>query len=155
MFNFNLDATLLIQAFGLIFVTLGVTARLSYWKKWYWQIHNSSYGYIPYGCLFVIYSYNENLLDFFKPNQWLVYIIYGAFLAIGLWFSMRTPLFMKPLWVRWIEKYPKNIIDAMRIEAKDDTTWEKHIKDEAAVDVWAKMVKTSKGYKKASSASKG
>jgi len=155
MVNFNFDKQLLIQAFGVIFIALGIASRLGYWKKWYWHPRGSSYGYIPYGCIFVFYSYNDKLLDLFSPNQWIVYIIYILFFVIGLWFSISPPKFMKPAWIRWVEKYPSNIIDGMRNEAKGNTAWEVHIKNEAAVDTWAKSVKASKALKKQKAASKG
>lgn len=155
MFNFELDKQLLIQAFGFVFIALGMAARLGYWKKWYWQPRASSYGYIPYGCIFVLYSYNEQLLEFFSPYPWITYVIYAVLFIIGLWFSINPPGFMKPSWIRWIEKYPANIIDAMRIETKNDPSWEEHIKDEAAVDGWAKLVKTKKAFKKHNIAAKG
>jgi hypothetical protein len=153
MFNFNTE--LLIQAFGVIFIILGIAARVGYWKNWYWQVRGSTYGYIPYGVIFILASYNDALKNVFSPNEWIIYIFYGVFLGIGLWFSIRPPQFMKPTWVRWIEKYPANIIEAMRSEAKNDTAWGKNTKDETTVDAWAKSVKVNKGHKNKNLASKG
>ncbi len=152
---FNLDTGLLIQAFGIIFIVLGVAARIGYWKNWYWQVRGSTYGYIPYGCIFFLSSYNDELKKIFFPNEWVVYIFYGIFLVIGLWCSIRPPQFMKPTWVRWIEKHPANIVEAIRNDARNDTSWEKHIKSEETVDAWAKSVKASKALKNKRDASKG
>ncbi len=152
---FNLDTGLLMQAFGLIFIGLGVAARIGYWKKWFWQVRSSIYGYIPFGCIFILSSFNEALKKAFAPNEWIIFIFYGVLLAIGIWFSARPPLFIKPIWVRWIDKYPENIIEAMRSAAKEDPDWESHIKSEETVDVWAKSLKASKGRKTRNTTTKG
>lgn len=145
MFDFNTQ--LLIQAFGLIFLGLGLAARLGYWKKWFWQLRGSIYGYIPFGCLFILYSYDEAFRKIFAPYPWVTWILYGVFFALGFWFTVSPPSFIKPPWVRWIEKYPENIIEAMRNEAKENPEWESHIKTEAMVDVWAKSFKIRKARK--------
>lgn len=153
MFNFNTQ--LLIQAFGLIFMSLGTAARLGYWKKWFWQVRGSIYGYIPLGGLFILYTYDEALIKLFMPYPWITWIIYGMLLFLGIWFTARPPTFMKPLWIRWIEKYPDNIVEAMRNDAKDNPEWENHIKTEAMVDLWAISLKTGKGRKPKNNTAKG
>lgn len=144
---FNFDTQLLILAFGLIFIGLGTAARFGYWKKWFWQIRGSIYGYIPFGCLFILYAYDENIKKCFSPYPWITWIIYCLFFGLGVWFTARPPNFIKPLWIRWIDKYPENIVEAMRIYAKENSAWESHIQTEETVDVWAKSLKTGKGQR--------
>jgi hypothetical protein len=144
---FKFDPKLLILAFGLIFSSLGIAARLGFWKKWYWQSRGSAYGYIPIGCLFILYSYYETLKIILGANNWLFPVLFGFLVALGIWWSVRPPLFIKPIWVRWIEKHPPNLVEAMKSAANQGTDWERHITSEAAVDDWARTIKVPKKRK--------
>jgi uncharacterized membrane protein len=138
---FKFDPTLLIMAFGVIFISLGIAARLGLWKKWYWQSHGSAYGYIPIGCLFIFYSYYDTLKIILGANSWLFPVLFGLLAALGIWWSVRPPSFIKPKWVRWIEKHPSNLVEAMKRAANQSTDWECYITNEEAVDAWARTIK--------------
>jgi hypothetical protein len=45
---------------------------------------------------------------------------------------------MKPTWVKWIEKHPKNVQKAMQRDAEVDDEWKQRVNSEADVDAWAK-----------------
>jgi hypothetical protein len=141
---FNINTQLVLQAFGLVFIGLGVVARLGIWKKWYWQSRGAAYGYIPLGILFLLYSFYTPLNDLLGSFQWVFPVSFAIILAIGLWLSIRPPFFVKPVWVRWVEKHPGYIIEAMANSAKKSSEWEQHVVSEEAVDTWARSFKAPK-----------
>ncbi len=145
---------LLIQAFALVFIVLGLVARLGIWKKWYWQSRGLAYGYIPLGCLFLLYSFYDPLLKMVGSYTWLMPVFFALILAVGIWWSVRPPPFIKPVWVGWVEKHPGYVIEAMAVSAKKSNEWEKHVISEEAVDAWARSFKAPKESKK-KAASKG
>ncbi len=143
----SLDTQLLTQAFGLVFIGLGVVARIGAWKKWYWQSRASAYGYIPLGSLFILYSFYTPIRNFLGTYDWLFPVSFALVLGLGIWLSVRPPSFIKPTWVRWVEKHPAYIIEAMSASAKKSNEWEQHVVSEEAVDAWARSFKAPKGSK--------
>ena len=150
----NISTQLLTQAFGLVFIGLGVVARLGIWKKWYWQSRGIAYGYIPLGCLFLLYSFYNTLNNILGSYEWLFPVFFALILGAGVWWSIRPPAFVKPVWVGWVEKHPSYIIDAMSSSAKKNNDWAQYVISEEAVDTWARSFKAPKESKK-KAASKG
>ncbi len=139
---------LLTQAFGLVFVGLGIVARLGIWKKWYWQSRVGAYAYIPLGCLFLFYSFYDPIKNYLGSYSWLFPVLFALLLGIGIWLSIRPPTFVKPVWVRWIEKHPAYIIEAMANSTRKSDDWQNHVISEEAVDAWARSFKAPKETKK-------
>jgi len=151
---FNFDPTLLLQAFGFIFLSLGVAARLGLWKKWYWRTKGAVYGYIPLGLLFLVYSFNDLAKERLGPYLWVYQVSIGILIILGVWLSFRPPEFVKPAWVRWVEAQPTQVLKAMEQDALDDPNWERHIISPEAVDLWANSLKLKKPKLKTSSKSR-
>jgi hypothetical protein len=103
---FNFDTQLLLQAFGFIFIGIGVVARLGMWKQWYWRSKTSVYGYIPLGLIFLLVSYHDLAQERLGLNFWIYQAGYAVPILLAVWWVARTPAFVKPNWVRWIEAYP-------------------------------------------------
>jgi hypothetical protein len=144
----NFNSQLLTQAFGLVFVGLGVVARLGIWKKWYWQSRGGAYAYIPLGCLFLLYSFYTPIKNYLGAYDWLFPVLFAFILGIGVWLSVRPPSFVKPVWVRWVEKHPRYIIEAMTVSAKKSNDWERFVISEESVDTWARSFKAPKESRK-------
>jgi hypothetical protein len=138
---FDIDPTLLLQAFGLIFLGVGMAARLGVWKKWYWRTKGSMYGYMPLGLMFLLYSFYEPVKERLGTSFWMFQSLFLVLIAIGAWLSLRPPAFIKPTWVRWVEAHPKDVRQAMERAATDDPTWEQHVTSPEAVDAWARTLK--------------
>ena len=141
---FNLDPNLFLQAFGFIFIGMGVAVHYGLWKKWYWRSQGKAYGYIPVGLLFLLYSFNSQAQQRLGANYWLFNVAFGvlAVLSVGLFF--RPPTFIKPAWVKWVEAYPPDVYKAMREAAQDDPNWDKHMSSPEAVDEWVRTLKKGK-----------
>ena len=151
---FNFDPTLLLQAFGFIFLSLGVAARLGLWKKWYWRTKGAVYSYVPLGLLFLVYSFNELAKARLGQYFWMYQALFGVLIVLGIWLSFRPPKFVKPAWVRWVEAQPAQVVKDMEQDALDDPNWERHVTSPEAVDTWAKSLKLKKPKPKTSSQSR-
>ncbi len=146
---FNFDTQPLLQAFGLIFIALGVVIRLGMWKKWYWRGKGTAYSYIPIGVIFLLYSFNDPAGAQLGPAYWIYLAVYAIPIALGVWWVLRPPAFVKPDWVRWIEAYPEKTCQAMQKDALGDPEWERHVTSPKSVEAWAKSLERGKPASKA------
>jgi hypothetical protein len=141
--------TFLTQAFGVIFLGLGLAARLGMWKKWYWGSRGAAYGYLPMGLVFVVYSFNDRAAQLLGSR----YVLFQAGLVLlglcALWWTVRPPAFVKPAWVRWVEAYPPNLLDAMAKAVKRGEEWEPHMSNPESIDAWVKSLKGKKNKSRA------
>lgn len=143
-----LNTQLLVQAFGLVFIGLGLAARLGVWKTWYWQSRGTAYGYIPLGGLFIFFTFFEPLKKILGSYAWLFPVIFALVMSLGIWWTIRPPRLVKPTWVRWVEKYPSYIIEAMKSAAGKDKEWGRFVVSEETVDAWARSLKVPKARNK-------
>jgi hypothetical protein len=131
-----------------IFLALGVGARLGVWKKWYWGTKGAIYGYLPMGLVFLLYGFDSKA----TARLGSLHIAYQALMVLlglcGLWWTFRPPAFVKPAWVRWVEAYPQNLYDAMAKAVKQGEAWEAHMASPESVDAWVKSLRP-KNRKKA------
>ncbi len=131
---FGIKQQYFILAFGVCFFALGLAARFGLWKKWYWSSLSTIYGYTLLGMVFIIYSYNELAVS----RLGSYYIIYQGLILflviIGIWWSVNPPNFIKPAWVRWVERYPETIYDAIVNAVKADENWKSHMKSFETLD---------------------
>ena len=131
---------MIIRMLGLFFTLFGIAIRLGYFKKMYFSSKGGIYGYLPMGLLFVLYSYYEEISAGNSGNMTVYYSAFGLLIACILYFSIRKPGWMKPIWVTWVEKYPQKVITKMAEEIKDNPDWESNTTSEAAVDAWGKRL---------------
>jgi hypothetical protein len=141
---FNFDTTLLLQAFGLIFIALGVMIRMGNWKNWYWGARRSGYSYLPIGVIFLMYSFNDQVSARLGSLAWIYLACYAIPVAVGVWWVVRTPTFLKPQWVRWVETYPESTFQAMRQAALADPRWERNVASPEAIRAWVKALERGK-----------
>jgi hypothetical protein len=139
-----MDQIAIIRAFGVFFVLFGITIRLGYWKKLYWQSKGGIYGYIPLGLLFVWYSYYDWLAGFFANAMVIYYAVFGLLILASVFLSVKTPSWIKPKWIIWVEKHPQKILKRMAEEAKDNAEWENQVVSQESVDQWAKKLAAKK-----------
>lgn len=136
----NLDLNLVVLLMGAVFVFFGIYIRMGNLKQVYWKSRRSVFGYIPLGLLFIMAGYYETASKqpfyIFYPYIALFVILVG----LTLFVASRPPNFIKPDWIRWVEKYPNSIQKAMQAEVLDNTDWKSKLKSEADVDAWAKQL---------------
>ncbi len=136
----NIDLNIAVPVLGIIFIFAGVFIRLGNLKQVYWKSSRSMVGYIPLGILFLV----AGLYDAASKRGSLVFYAYIALLvivvALTIYLAARPPAFLKPEWIRWIEKYPKAIQKAMAADVEVNDKWKQNVSSEAAVDAWAKQL---------------
>jgi len=137
---FSFDTNLLLQAFGLVFVGLGVVIRLGTWKQWYWGSKNSGYSYFPIGIVFLMYSFNDQVSAQLGSLSWIYLACYAIPVGVGIWWTVYPPTLIKPQWVRWIEAYPEKAYQAMKKDVLADPRWERHVVSEQSVQAWARSL---------------
>lgn len=145
---FPLDARLLLQAFGFVFLGIGLAARFGLWRNWYWRSRGTVYGYVPLGLLFLVYSYEELARERLGTLYPVFQVAIGLLILLGVWWSLRPPAFVKPAWVRWVERYPRPVIQAMARAAEEDKDWEQHVSSPEALDDWVKSLQRGGGKPK-------
>jgi hypothetical protein len=128
---------------GIIFIGIGIVVRLGLWKGWYWRSRGGVYGYIPMGIVFILYSYISEIREIGGTIYYGYTAIFLIFIGLTLYFSLRPPNWIKPRWVKWIERYPKHVVDKMRESASEkDADWKSYVTDEESVDKWAKKFRS-------------
>jgi len=144
----GIDQQFLMRIFGLTFISLGLSARLGLWKKWYWRSRGTVYSYIPLGLLFLLYSFNALA----KARLGSYYVLYQSLfvllIACGVWWSVRPPAFVKPAWVRWVEVYPQNVYEAIRKAVEQGENWEPNVVSPDKLEAWVKTLRGKKGESK-------
>lgn len=138
-----MDPNLYIQILGVIFIFAGIMIRLGIWKGWYWRSRGGGFAYIPMGIVLILYTYIPEMQAI---GGYLYYAYIGIFLIfIGLtvYFSLKPPAWMKPKWVKWVEKHPKSVVKAMKAAAlEDELDWKGNLEDEESVDKLAKKYRS-------------
>lgn len=141
---FDFDTPSLLKAFGLTFAGIGVAARLGLWKQWYWRSKGMVYAYLPLGVIFLLYGYEALAKERLGASFWIYQASYVVPLILGAWWVVRTPAFVKPDWVRWVEDCPESTRQAMRQAAQDDPRWEEHVASREKVEAWARSLERAK-----------
>ncbi len=135
-----IDVNYAIPLLGIIFLFAGVIIRLGNLKQVYWRSSRSMVGYIPLGIVFLV----AGLYETASRQGGTVFYAYIALLVIvvglTIYCAARPPDFMKPDWIRWIEKYPKSVQKAMAADVEDNSNWKENVASEAAVNAWAKQL---------------
>jgi len=136
----NIDVNYAISLLGIIFVFAGVFIRMGNLKQVYWRSSRSMVGYIPLGIVFIV----AGLYDSASRQGGTKFYAYIALLVIvvglTIYCAARPPDFIKPTWIRWIEKYPKAVQKAMAADVEDNSNWKENVTSEAAVNAWAKQL---------------
>jgi len=136
----QLDVNYIVMVLGGVFVVVGFYIRMGNLKQVYWKSRRSMFGYIPLGLFFILAGY-YNTASRQGPYIFYSYLVLFALLAgLTLFFSARPPDFIKPDWIRWIEKHPRSIQKAMLGEATENEEWKQKVVSETAVDAWAKQL---------------
>jgi hypothetical protein len=138
----ELNQVLLLQAIGGVFILLGLAARFGFYRKWYWASRGGAYAYIPMGLMFVLFTFNEQAEEAFsRPLYYAFLAVFGLLAILCVWWSQRPPAFIQPRWVRWIEKHPRRIIQAMKAEVEAGESWEELTRSEERIDEWARSLR--------------
>jgi hypothetical protein len=134
-----MDTKLYIQILGGIFIVVGILIRLGFWKGWYWRSRGGGYAYIPMGIVLLLYTYISEIEAIGGFIYYGYIALFLIFIGLTVYFSLRPPEWMKPKWVKWVEKYPKSVVKAMKEAALEgNLDWKDNLDDEESIDKMAK-----------------
>ena len=135
----DLNPQLIISIIGVVFMALGISVRTGWWKKWYWRTRGGVYGYIPMGCLFLLYAYESKVVQ--HVNNFVLVAVYVVLATLVVFLSLKPPKWIKPTWIRWIEEMPAATQKAMRNHAKEDDEWMDFVDSRESLQKWVKQLK--------------
>jgi hypothetical protein len=145
----SINTNLLLIAFAVVFIVISLLGFFGIWKNWYWQSPRRVYPYLPLGFLFLLATFDTQLRKYFSGNEWIVTVIYGAIMAVVIWFTVAPPKAIKPKWVRIIEEHPPQVYTELAHQAKHDQSWRNHVRDEQSLRLWIEQARKKPARKKA------
>ena len=134
---FNANANVLLPVFGGAFIIAWLMGIFWNWRSWYWRSQRAIYSYLPIGLLFVLAAFEKQLLVFI--NIWFLRAAYFIFIGVAVWWTVRTPLLIKPWWAKEIEKRPNAIYFSLKKLVQQDKEWPTHFKDQETLLQWIKQ----------------
>lgn len=138
-----MNTTIYIKFLGVFFVVVGILVRFSIWKSWYWRSRGGAYAYVPMGLVLILYTYIPDMKEKGGYPYYGLIAIFLILIALTVYFSLRPPSWLIPKWVKWIEKYPKSVVKAMKeAAAEGNLEWKGNIDTEEAVDKLAKSFRS-------------
>jgi len=135
----RLDIDLTLTALGIGLMVFGLYVHFGKWKEWYWKTSGGIYGYVPLGLMLIVESNYKRVI----PNapRYVSLAILVVLAALAIYLKVKTPEWVKPKWVRWLDSQPKQVHQAMQADALSDKKWSRHATSVEAVELWAKELK--------------
>ena len=118
------------------------------YKRWYWAGSTRAYGYVPFGALAILVSFEKPLKASLGSNFWILIVGYTLLLGLGFFLFAKPPNFIKPAWILRIEQEPKRVYEAMAKEVKGKADWRKKAETPAALEAWIKEIHKKQRYQK-------
>ena len=131
---FNFNTQLLLQAFGFIFIGLRVIVRFGTREEMVLALQDDDLQLHPDWIDFLAGELSRPGQRAVGTNYWIYQAGYAIPVAVAIWWVARTPAFVKPDWVKWIQAFPPNIYQAMQADALADPEWERHVTSQKEVE---------------------
>lgn len=135
---------------GLLLLTIPLYRRLSGkgFKGFYMTDHiytGRIYAAIPFGVAFLFFAAATIPTDI--DTGLILGYIGGAFGILGLIFAFTQPSFLKPAWLKWLEREHGDIMPLLRKEAQKMglNVWNERIQTQADLEKWVKEVRQKYG----------
>lgn len=135
----RLDADLTLTILGIGLMIFGLYVHFGKWKNWYWKTQWGTYGYVPLGLMLVVESNYKRVIP--DAPRYVSVAILIILAALVIYLKFKTPEWVKPNWVRWLEAQPKQVRQAMQKNALSDKNWSRHTTSLEAVELWAKELR--------------
>ncbi len=118
------------------------------YKRWYWSGSTRAYGYVPFGVLAILVSFEKPIKETLGSNFWILIVCYTLLLGLGFFLFAKPPKFIKPVWILRVEKEPKRVYEAMAKEVKGKADWRKKVETPEALEAWIKEIHKKQRYQK-------
>jgi len=141
---------------GIFLLIYGIRLRMGYHKTWYmksWVRAGSNiYMFIPGGLMALLWGLAGIFRLVFSDDR--IFIINRCLLGLGILslvvgviISFLRPSFIKPNWLRWLEKNHGDILHHLRKEANimGYPHWENLTSTQAGLEAWVNEVRHKRG----------
>lgn len=134
---------LILAALGVISLLRGIWMLAGGGKGWYFSRHiyaGFTYAQIPVGICFIF-------LALATLTQLELFTGIGIGIGIlGLLFNFLQPSFLKPAWLKWLEREHGDIINLLSEDAQKMglEVWEKRVETQANLEAWVAEVRRRK-----------
>jgi len=143
MFNdLDINTQVVLRVLGVLSILIGLAGLLGFWKRWYFRSQkNTVYGYPLLGALCFLVSYEDYLLSNIIHKEWALIGCYLVIMAAVIWISYSPPEFIKPKFVKRIEREPYEVYQKMAKHVMEDKPWREKAKNMEALEKWIRKVK--------------
>jgi hypothetical protein len=146
--NFQLDFPIMLGTFGVVFLALWLAALFGVWKKWYWRSQTGMvYGYIGISLASFAAAFQPQFVEATHGAQWLSDGLIIFFLGLAIVLAYFSPKFLKPKWIKQIEREPKYVYKTMVAQIKDGYAWQEKMVDYYTLESWIKEIKKTRRKK--------
>ena len=140
--------SILFLGMGAFFIGLGIYRLRGPISVWFLAISpygaGNAYALIPLGIGFLFWALA--LSPFVSNNVGTCIFIMGGVVALAGMFVL--PKFLKPPWLRWLEREHGKIIPFLRNEIQElgYQTWDRQINTQQDLEAWINTVKRKRGW---------
>jgi hypothetical protein len=137
---------------GVFLILFGVYLLRGGRKDFYMATHifaGRIYAVIPWGIMLLIWAAGSLLSE--SPDVQSIFIGVGlGFGALGGIFYIFQPSFLKPAWLKWLEREHGDIMPILQQEANATGLgiWEAQVKTQAGLEAWVAEVRHKHGLEK-------
>jgi hypothetical protein len=140
---------LLLIAFGLVFFTMGVLARLGHFRWIYAMKGHLVLAPPPLVHVATLIGFGMMFMGFLpflpiapeKRGDLVGYILLPLLIAIYV-LAIWQPWWLKPAWLRWLEQEHGDIIELLWEDVRQDRwAWERRVRTQAQLEAWVAEVR--------------
>lgn len=140
--DLQLDSQVVLRVVGLFSIVVGLLGLTGVWKRWYWRSQrNTVYGYPLLGLACMLGSFEDTIQQMVGGREWLVIVFYIILLGGTVLISYSPPKFLKPRWIKRIEKEPHWVYEKMVKEVMADKPWRYKAKNMTELEKWIKEIR--------------
>jgi hypothetical protein len=137
---------------GIFLILFGVHLLRGGRKDIYMATHifaGRIYAVIPWGIVLLMWAAG-GLLSESPDVQWFFFEVGLGFAALGGIFYIFQPSFLKPAWLKWLEREHGDIMPILQQEANamESGVWEERVKTQAGLEAWVAEVRRKHGLEK-------
>jgi hypothetical protein len=136
---------------GITFLAAGILVRMGKYRGWY--LHKGDPLYSPKEFVYVCIPFGLTVLSMgiasLPPSDeirqtlfWGITFPLGISVAVLLFWP---PDWIKPAWVRWLEKNHKDILLLLLENARQTPDWEQRVATQAGLETWVAEVRRKHG----------
>ncbi|MCL4560725.1 MAG: hypothetical protein M1281_08940 [Chloroflexi bacterium] len=145
----NTILNIIFQIAGIFFIASGLAGHIGLWKGWYWLSRHLIYGYIPFGVLLILASFDAQFhLLLPAADDWVPTAIYSVLFVLGVGATIWPPQWLKPAWIREIEAQPRYVYRTMVHQINAGVKWRDKVNKPRGLETWMREIHRQHSPKK-------